>query len=51
MRWDNPVENPATAGNSALFTADAVTTRTFDTPGTARRPRADPAAPAPTVRT
>ncbi|MFJ2374022.1 Rv2578c family radical SAM protein [Streptomyces sp. NPDC087769] len=32
MRWDNLVENPATTGNSALFTADAVTTRTFDTP-------------------
>lgn len=32
MRWDNLVENPAVTGNSALFTADAVTTRTFDTP-------------------
>lgn len=32
MRWDNLVENPATTGNSALFTADAVTTRTFDSP-------------------
>ncbi|MGC5341605.1 Rv2578c family radical SAM protein [Streptomyces sp. DT24] len=32
MRWDNLAENPPTARDSALFTADAVTTRTFDTP-------------------
>ncbi|EHM24282.1 hypothetical protein SPW_7376 [Streptomyces sp. W007] len=32
MRWDNLVEKNSTAGNSALFAADAVTTRTFDTP-------------------
>ncbi|WP_424862413.1 Rv2578c family radical SAM protein [Streptomyces sp. MMS24-I29] len=32
MRWNHLVENPAAAGNSALFAADAVTTRTFDTP-------------------
>ncbi|MFF9350445.1 Rv2578c family radical SAM protein [Streptomyces sp. NPDC014734] len=32
MRWDHLVERPATAGNGALFAADAVTTRTFDTP-------------------
>ncbi|MGW1431665.1 Rv2578c family radical SAM protein [Streptomyces sp. NPDC002431] len=32
MRWDHLTENPATAGDSALFTADAVTTRTIDTP-------------------
>ncbi|MFE6040672.1 Rv2578c family radical SAM protein [Streptomyces sp. NPDC056452] len=32
MRWDNLAENTAKAGNGALFAADAVTTRTFDTP-------------------
>ncbi|WEH36736.1 Rv2578c family radical SAM protein [Streptomyces sp. AM 4-1-1] len=32
MRWDNLAENPPTARDSALFAADAVTTRTFDTP-------------------
>lgn len=32
MRWDNLVENPTTPGDGALFTANAVTTRTFDTP-------------------
>jgi len=32
MRWGNPAENTAKEGNSALFTADAVTTRTFGTP-------------------
>lgn len=32
MRWDNLAENTTTARNSALFAADAVTTRTFDTP-------------------
>ncbi|MFD3608161.1 Rv2578c family radical SAM protein [Streptomyces atroolivaceus] len=32
MRWDNLAENTTKEGNSALFTADAVTTRTFDTP-------------------
>ncbi|RPK88906.1 hypothetical protein [Streptomyces sp. ADI98-10] len=32
MRWDNLVENGSTTGNSALFAAGAVTTRTFDTP-------------------
>ncbi|MGW8985266.1 Rv2578c family radical SAM protein [Streptomyces parvus] len=32
MRWDNLVEKNSTTGNSALFAADAVTTRTFDTP-------------------
>ncbi|MFI6859581.1 Rv2578c family radical SAM protein [Streptomyces sp. NPDC050421] len=35
MRWDNLADNPAnttTTGNGALFAADAVTTRTFDTP-------------------
>ena len=32
MRWDNLVENPATAGETALFGTSAVTTRTFDTP-------------------
>ncbi|MBT3072962.1 MULTISPECIES: Rv2578c family radical SAM protein [Streptomyces] len=32
MRWDNLVENRPMTGNSALFAADAVTTRTFDTP-------------------
>ncbi|GAA3007835.1 Rv2578c family radical SAM protein [Streptomyces fulvorobeus] len=32
MRWDNLAENTTEAGNSALFAADAVTTRTFDTP-------------------
>ncbi|MFF8553921.1 Rv2578c family radical SAM protein [Streptomyces sp. NPDC015501] len=33
MRWDHPVEKNPTPGNSALFAADAVTTRTFDAPG------------------
>ncbi|MET9921489.1 Rv2578c family radical SAM protein [Streptomyces sp. NPDC006435] len=33
MRWDSPAERPGTAGNGALFAADAVTTRTFDAPG------------------
>ncbi|NUK03931.1 radical SAM protein [Streptomyces lunaelactis] len=32
MRWDNLVENPTTAGDTALFGTSAVTTRTFDTP-------------------
>lgn len=32
MRWNHLAEQPAAAGNSALFAADAVTTRTFDTP-------------------
>ncbi|MEU6016413.1 Rv2578c family radical SAM protein [Streptomyces sp. NPDC047515] len=32
MRWDNLVENTREAGTGALFAADAVTTRTFDTP-------------------
>lgn len=35
MRWDNLAENrPKTikSGEAALFAADAVTTRTFDTP-------------------
>ncbi|MFB7368733.1 Rv2578c family radical SAM protein [Streptomyces sp. NPDC056222] len=32
MRWDNLGDNPATAAETALFGADAVTTRTFDTP-------------------
>ncbi|MET9667581.1 Rv2578c family radical SAM protein [Streptomyces sp. NPDC006475] len=32
MRWDNLVENPAPAGETALFGTSAVTTRTFDTP-------------------
>ncbi|MGW8886240.1 Rv2578c family radical SAM protein [Streptomyces sp. NPDC055749] len=32
MRWDNLAENTTVARNSALFAADAVTTRTFDTP-------------------
>ncbi|WUW20498.1 Rv2578c family radical SAM protein [Streptomyces sp. NBC_01463] len=35
MRWDNLADNPAkttTPGTGALFAADAVTTRTFDTP-------------------
>ncbi|MFG2404693.1 Rv2578c family radical SAM protein [Streptomyces brevispora] len=35
MRWDNLTENPANntkTGDGALFAADAVTTRTFDTP-------------------
>ncbi|MFD7428657.1 Rv2578c family radical SAM protein [Streptomyces sp. NPDC059818] len=35
MRWDNLADNPAktaTRGEAALFAADAVTTRTFDTP-------------------
>ncbi|WP_019890469.1 Rv2578c family radical SAM protein [Streptomyces purpureus] len=32
MRWDHLAENPAAAGDTALFGADAVTTRTFDTP-------------------
>ncbi|MEU9760547.1 Rv2578c family radical SAM protein [Streptomyces sp. NPDC047985] len=32
MRWNHLADNPAAAANSALFAADAVTTRTFDTP-------------------
>jgi DNA repair photolyase len=32
MRWDNLVENTREAGTGTLFAADAVTTRTFDTP-------------------
>ncbi|MEV7399690.1 Rv2578c family radical SAM protein [Streptomyces sp. NPDC091267] len=35
MRWDNLTDNPAKttkSGDVALFAADAVTTRTFDTP-------------------
>ncbi|WP_327112710.1 Rv2578c family radical SAM protein [Streptomyces sp. NBC_01341] len=32
MRWDNLTENTTGQGNAALFAADAVTTRTFDTP-------------------
>ncbi|GAA3794992.1 Rv2578c family radical SAM protein [Streptomyces chiangmaiensis] len=32
MRWDHLAENPTAARNAALFDADAVTTRTFDTP-------------------
>jgi DNA repair photolyase len=32
MRWDHLAENPATGRGAALFDADAVTTRTFDTP-------------------
>ncbi|MFJ1901170.1 MULTISPECIES: Rv2578c family radical SAM protein [unclassified Streptomyces] len=35
MRWDNLADNPAKttkSGEAALFAADAVTTRTFDTP-------------------
>ncbi|MER6128907.1 Rv2578c family radical SAM protein [Streptomyces sp. NPDC001795] len=32
MRWEHLAENPAPARNPALFDADAVTTRTFDTP-------------------
>ena len=32
MRWDNLAENTAKEGSGALFAADAVTTRTFDTP-------------------
>lgn len=35
MRWDNLADNPAKTtkdGDGALFAADAVTTRTFDTP-------------------
>ncbi|WP_055493755.1 Rv2578c family radical SAM protein [Streptomyces sp. TP-A0356] len=32
MRWDHLAENPAPARNAALFDADTVTTRTFDTP-------------------
>ena len=32
MRWDNLAENMTKEGDSALFAADAVTTRTFDTP-------------------
>ncbi|MFE9859591.1 Rv2578c family radical SAM protein [Streptomyces sp. NPDC005780] len=35
MRWDNLADNPAETtktGTGALFAADAVTTRTFDTP-------------------
>ncbi|MEU1485398.1 Rv2578c family radical SAM protein [Streptomyces sp. NPDC005752] len=32
MRWDNLAENTAKPGEGALFAADAVTTRTFDTP-------------------
>ncbi|AXE81198.1 Rv2578c family radical SAM protein [Streptomyces atratus] len=35
MRWDNLADNPTSPTNTgagALFTADAVTTRTFDTP-------------------
>ncbi|WP_267881565.1 hypothetical protein [Streptomyces sp. NRRL S-1824] len=31
MRWDNLVENTRETGTGALFAADAVTTRTFDT--------------------
>ncbi|MEU6219381.1 Rv2578c family radical SAM protein [Streptomyces sp. NPDC047022] len=32
MRWDHLAEYPAAARNAALFDADTVTTRTFDTP-------------------
>lgn len=32
MRWDHLAENPATARDAALFGADMVTSRTFDTP-------------------
>ncbi|MBD9721822.1 Rv2578c family radical SAM protein [Streptomyces caniscabiei] len=32
MRWDHLAENPATARDAALFGADLVTSRTFDTP-------------------
>ncbi|MFJ6014932.1 Rv2578c family radical SAM protein [Streptomyces sp. NPDC092952] len=32
MRWDHLTGNPATAGDGGLFAADAVTTRTVDTP-------------------
>ncbi|MET8956331.1 Rv2578c family radical SAM protein [Streptomyces sp. NPDC004129] len=32
MRWDHLAENPATPRDAALFDADTVTTRTFDTP-------------------
>ena len=32
MRWDNLAENTRETGTGALFAADAVTTRTFDTP-------------------
>ncbi|MFF4245570.1 Rv2578c family radical SAM protein [Streptomyces sp. NPDC001822] len=32
MRWDNLTENTTRQGNAALFDADAVTTRTVDTP-------------------
>ncbi|WP_392673866.1 Rv2578c family radical SAM protein [Streptomyces sp. LN785] len=32
MRWDNLAENTGEAGSGVLFAADAVTTRTFDTP-------------------
>lgn len=32
MRWDHLAENPLAARNAALFDADVVTTRTFDTP-------------------
>lgn len=32
MRWDNLAENTMKQGNGALFAADAVRTRTFDTP-------------------
>ncbi|MEV4945423.1 Rv2578c family radical SAM protein [Streptomyces sp. NPDC053755] len=32
MRWDNLGDDPAASAGTALFGADAVTTRTFDTP-------------------
>ncbi len=32
MRWDHLAENATAARGAALFDADAVTTRTFDTP-------------------
>ncbi|WP_240135301.1 Rv2578c family radical SAM protein [Streptomyces sp. MUM 178J] len=32
MRWNHLAENPTAAADSALFSASAVTTRTFDTP-------------------
>ncbi|WP_406423126.1 hypothetical protein [Streptomyces sp. NBC_00842] len=32
MRSDNPAENTREAGTGTLFVADAMSTRTFDTP-------------------
>lgn len=38
MRWDNLAENTRETGTGALFAADAVTTRTFDTPNSGESP-------------